>query len=73
MSGDPGRKSQVVKVQHTLSSLDFIQALAYRGAILNLEANLVRLDGLDVASLAVQRGAFARISFCPGGIHLDAL
>ena len=63
----------MVKVQHTLSSLDFMQALAYRRAVLNLEAELVRLDGLDVASLAVQRGAFARISFCPGGIHLDAL
>ena len=73
MSHDPGRRSQEAEVQRTLSSLDFIQALTYRGAVLNLEAKLVRLDGLDVASLAVQRGAFACISFCPGGIHLDAL
>jgi len=55
-----GRRAS--ETERTLGSLDFFQALAQRGAVLNFEASLVRLDGLVVASLAVQRRALARVA-----------
>src|SRR6266702_602178 len=60
-------------MKRTLGSLDLFDTLTDRGAVLDLETNLIRLDRLDVAPLTMQRRTLARITLGPCRIHLDTL
>ncbi|KAI9063447.1 hypothetical protein FKP32DRAFT_717829 [Trametes sanguinea] len=57
----------------TLSIYDLLEALAERGAVLDLQTDLVRLDSLVVSPQAVQRRALARIPLRPGRVDFDTL
>lgn len=59
--------------ERTLGSLDLFVTLTERRAVLELDTSLVRLDRLDVASLAMQRRTLARIALGPCRVYLNAL
>src|SRR6266702_872754 len=60
-------------MKRTLGSLDLFDTLTDRGAVLDLETSLIRLDRLDVAPLTMQRRTLACITLGPCRIHLDTL
>jgi hypothetical protein len=59
--------------RHTLGIADLLQALLERGAVLELDAGLVRLDrGVELAR-TMQGCALACVTLCPVRINLNAL